>query len=98
MTGKVLKVEPITQGYLTKGDFVNLYEMCGGILHASNPFKPPQDLERYEQEASTWLQKIMLLLGHHQAQLFDKNYQLWVIMQTQGSNRVSAFTMQRVTQ
>jgi len=98
ITGKVLKVEPIIQGYLTKDDFAKLYEMCGGILHASNPFKPTQDLERYEKEASTWLQKIMLLLGHHHAQLFDKNYQLWVIMQTQGTNKVSAFTMQRMTQ
>lgn len=97
-TGKVLKVEPITEGHLTKDDFANLYEMCGGILHASNPFKPPQDLARYQGEADLWLRKIMTLLGHHQAQLLDKDYQLWVIMQTQGTNQVSAFTMQKVTQ
>ena len=43
-TGKVKAVDTPKKPFLTKSDFVTLYEMCGGILHAENPYGQPRDI------------------------------------------------------
>jgi hypothetical protein len=49
--------------YLTKDRFVTLYDKCGGILHARNPFAPEQDHPMLEQAAPKWYLWIVNLLN-----------------------------------
>jgi hypothetical protein len=49
--------------YLTKDRFVTLYDKCGGILHARNPFAPKQDHPMLEQAAPKWYLWIVNLLN-----------------------------------
>jgi len=51
--------------FLTKDRFISLYDKCGSVLHASNPFAPEQDLESLEVAAPKWYLQIMNLLNAH---------------------------------
>jgi hypothetical protein len=82
--------------YLKRHDFVHLYELCGGILHAENPYGKPQDIGSYEAEMRTWFEKTVALLNHHQIQLLDSDLQLWVIMHAEQDGRVHGFIMQKI--
>lgn len=44
----VIAVDSIKEGFLTQNDFVELYESCGKILHADNPYGEVTDLSAYE--------------------------------------------------
>ena len=95
-TGKVVSVESIRSGYLTKKVFMRLYDKCGGILHADNPFGPKRDAESFLKSVPTWMGKIRRLLNHHQIQLIDDDQQLWVLMQTESDGKVHVFEFERV--
>jgi hypothetical protein len=97
-SGKVVAVDSIKEGYLTKDDFIELYESCGKILHADNPYGDITDLEKYEHDAPVWFDKIRTLLNHHQIQLVDSDVQIWCMMQAENDGGVHAFVMQRMEQ
>lgn len=64
--------------YLTKDRFVTLYDKCGGILHARNPFAPEQDHPMFEQAAPKWYLWIVNLLNAHTIRLVgDTN--IWLM-------------------
>jgi hypothetical protein len=94
-TGKVKAVDTLKDPFLTKADFVTLYEMCGGILHAENPYGQPRDVAKYENEMRVWLDKTVKLLNHHQIQLLDSDVMLWVIMHAENDGRVHGFIMEK---
>ncbi|SEL80982.1 hypothetical protein [Paenibacillus sp. OK003] len=80
-------VDPILDGYLTKVDLVRLNDQCGEILHATNPYSREKNYRAYYDEVRSWVHKIVNLLTHHQVQLIDSDYQLWVGMQEEMSGR-----------
>ncbi len=43
--------DPKTSGFLTKEDFLKLYEKCGKIMHAGNPYGTQIDYSYYETSA-----------------------------------------------
>jgi hypothetical protein len=55
--------------YLTKDRFVTLYDTCGGILHARNPFAREQDYPKLEKAAPNWYLWIRNLLNAHTIRL-----------------------------
>jgi hypothetical protein len=79
-TNKVIEVVPITDGYLTREEFPEVYDACSKALHAANPYGDEIEYASLERSIPIWLSKITKLLNHHQIQLLDKNQQLWVIM------------------
>jgi hypothetical protein len=95
-TGKNKSLDTPKDPYLTKPDFVTLYEMCGGILHAENPYGKPRNIAAYEQQMRAWLDKTIVLLNHHQIQLLDSDLMLWVIMHAESDGHVHGFIMQKV--
>jgi len=95
-TEKVKSVDSLKKPFLTKADFVTLYEMCGAILHAENPYGQSRDVAGYDQQVSTWLDKTVALLNHHQIQLLDSDLMWWVIMHAEDDGRVHGFTMQKI--
>jgi len=95
-TGKVIEVKNLENGYLTKEEFVEVYNKCSEVIHSSNPYGTQIDYSEYEKIIPEWKQKIITLLNHHQIQLFDSSLQLWILIQSKDDGRVHAFTFQKV--
>ena len=98
-TGRPLKVEPITDGFLTKADLSRLYGECGNVLHRGNlrqvlkGDKSDVDLS----SVTAWADKVLTLLGHHQIQMIDKDHQFWALMKSGEDGKVHAYLMSVVT-
>jgi len=63
----------IEDGYLKRDDFTKIYEKCGKIMHADNPFGSKVDLKYYESQILTWLDLIVRLLNTHVIRLKGNN-------------------------
>ncbi len=95
-TGKVLEVKKIEGGFLTKDEFVSIYDECSELMHAENPFATQKDIEKLYSKFESWLNKIVKLLNHHQLQLIDNEMQIWVLMQAKKDGKVHASLLQRM--
>ncbi|WP_258239032.1 hypothetical protein [Arcobacter sp. F155] len=74
----------IKEGFLTKDEFIKVYDKCGKILHAENPLGNGIDYKYYEKVIPEWMGKIKRLLNSHTIKLLnDKNMYL-VHMQENG--------------
>lgn len=91
-------VESLNDGYLTKSELINLNKWCGEILHATNPFRKEKDYEKFFNEVPAWIDKIVVLLNHHQVQLIDKEYELWITMQEEQFGNVHYAVMKKIDQ
>ncbi len=94
-TGRVRATEDVKEPYLTRNDFVVLYDKCSNLLHAANPFGRAKDYEGFARSAIPWLSKIKTLLNHHQIQLADKDTQLWVLMVSKDDGKAHGAIMKR---
>lgn len=91
LDGVVNDLIDVTEGYLTKDDFIFVYAKCGKILHAENPFGNGIDYKYYEKHIPIWMHKIQRLLNSHQITLLnDKNMYL-VHMQENGKNGATVY-------
>lgn len=59
----------IKSGYLTKEEFIKMYEICGGMMHAKNPFANEKPIQEIYDSFPEWLTKIYTLLSHHHIKL-----------------------------
>lgn len=57
--------------YLTKSRFESLWDKCGKLLHARNPFAPELDHQSYADELNKRHAQIIALLNHHFILLVD---------------------------
>ncbi|NOS94616.1 MAG: hypothetical protein HOP30_22115 [Cyclobacteriaceae bacterium] len=62
---KYFHFEPIKTGYMTRTDALKIYEKCGGVLHADNPFKGERDIKEIRNKFSTWATRLITLMNHH---------------------------------
>ena len=96
LTGKVLSIEKIKSGFLTRPYFENIYDRCGGLLHARNPFSASKDFDNFMSIAPSWMEKIKILLSHRQMQLVQEDLQFWVVMQSNTDGRTQVTLFQQV--
>lgn len=68
---KYFHFDPIEAGFLTKKEAIKIYEKCGGVLHAENPFKELKDIKQLQKQFPFWIKKIITLLNHHSIILTD---------------------------
>lgn len=76
--------------FLTKKQFIKLYEWCGARLHALNPYREDRDegakyindLHDIEQAR----QRIIRLLSQHRVVLTDDRTEIWCLMESSGRN------------
>ena len=61
----------ITDGFLTKEDFVVLYDLAGEILHARNPFTSKPPTVAIGRTVKEWVSRIQTWLSLHVLQLVD---------------------------
>ena len=96
-TGKVASLEDVKSGFLTKDDYMTLYDACCSLLHADNPFSPKSKAaERFLADAPSWMEKIRRLLNHHTIQLVDEDQQLWVMMKAKSDGKARVWEFERV--
>jgi hypothetical protein len=95
--GKVKEVIPIVDGYLTKPNLLKLYRDCGELLHRGTMRtirdRTTSDFEKIQHTVS----EITTLLNHHQIELINSNYELWVVMRASKDDKVHASLMQKLT-
>lgn len=72
--------------YMRKRDFSKVYEKCGGLLHAQNPFGSRRDYAYYETNIVVWMKKIEKLLNIHVVRLIDDENFYLVQMKAQDGN------------
>lgn len=74
--------------YLTKEDFVRIYEKCGHFLHEDSPFKTETDIQHdYEsiwKEMPIWVGLIISLLNTHLIHLFNHKDLFYTSMGAEG--------------
>jgi hypothetical protein len=71
-------LDRIENGYLTKDDFVLLYDGCAEVLHCRNPYSPEDPTINIRYTVEEWLSRIKTLLSWHFVHLVD-SLELWVI-------------------
>ena len=64
-----IHLEPLLDGFLTKDDFVRLYDYCGDILHSQNPYKSACPTIHVGRSAKEWLSRIENLVALHRVRL-----------------------------
>lgn len=85
---KLSHQEPVTSGFLTEKELVNIYSRCGGLLHANNPFAGPKDIKNFIRVVPGWMDKIVKLLNHHIVHFIDEESIFICIMNSEGSGKV----------
>ena len=64
-------------GFLTKDDFVSLYDVAGDFLHVRNPFSTEDPVIKMRYNVRQWLERIQALLALHIMRLVDGK--VWVV-------------------
>jgi len=58
--------------------FIGVYEKCGGLMHAENPYASPMDYGYYKQQLVPWRKQIINLLNRpHRTLSGDSNLYLF---------------------
>ncbi|MYN04732.1 hypothetical protein GTP41_21800 [Pseudoduganella sp. DS3] len=59
-----LHFELLTSGFLTRVEFVELYDLCSSVIHSQNPFKPSATIN-FRLSVMEWVHRIRSLLRFH---------------------------------
>ena len=84
--------EDIGLDYLTRIEFENIYDKCGGLLHAENPFGSKRDYKYYLNNIPAWMKKIENLLKIHVIRLADDENHYLIHMKS-GDNKAHGYTL-----
>ena len=81
----------LVSGFLTKEDLVFLYDRCGAVMHAVNPFTSGHivDIKRPVKE---WVSRIRNLLATHRMSLVNSERMWVVVMDYPPDGKVHALT------
>lgn len=63
--GVINDIENKKDGFLSREDFVKIYDKCGKIMHSPNPFGSHYDYDFYESKIVEWESLIIGLLNCH---------------------------------
>jgi hypothetical protein len=86
----------VTEGYLTREEFVTLYQKCSEVLHARNPFRSDPRVINFGRSIREWVDRIQKLLAVHYMHLAGLE-KLWVVfMQHPEDGKVHAITSEPV--
>lgn len=70
-------LEVPTEGFLTKSEFIFLYNTCSKVIHSPNPFKN-ESVPDLQRTIDDWMHRIASLLWFHQMKLVDEDCS-WLI-------------------
>ena len=84
--------QKITDGYLTKEEFLKVYEKCGSIMHSDNPYGGRTDYRYYDKSIPKWMEKIRILLNLHTVRLINDDNMYVIHMKEARDDRVHGYT------
>lgn len=90
----VKNLQFIQHGFLTKNQFISLYNQCCGSLHTRNPYSTKSNLALVKLDAKKWISHIQKLLAFHRARMFGTSEGWLVVMQYETDGQVHAFPFQ----
>ena len=61
----IKRLTPMADGFMTKAEFAQLYDVCGEILHARNPFSEKELTTQIGYSVDEWIGRIQRLLAFH---------------------------------
>ena len=92
-----LRYEDIRDGFLTKEDFVELYDWCGKQLHSFNPFGKPGQWKDIRDRLVLAQGKLVRLLNQHRCILSESDDEIWVNMNDDGhAGRATAYILKKI--
>ena len=83
------RTQPVKSGYLTREEFLSIYALCGGLLHAQNPFSNKKQFSQTSKVIPNWLKKIKKLLNQHVVTLVGETNMIMIIMNFGYKEKVS---------
>ena len=86
----------IENGYLTKEELIEIYEKCGSMMHAQNPFAGEKPLKEIQEYFPEWLEKICILLKHHQIELVGGEVMIVALLERSDNGLPQAMLFERV--
>ena len=92
---KHFHLQPLQEGFLTKEEFAQLYDYCGDVLHARNPFGNAGPVVHVGRSAQEWLSRIENLVSLHRAQLITGGCWLGAVPDKDG--KVHTYTAEPFT-
>ena len=85
---------PVSDGFLTKSDFVHVYEKCGGMLHARNPYDSRNGYHYADKSITGWMEKIVNLLKVHTIKILGQEG-FWLIhMHEKANDKVYVYQLE----
>lgn len=94
--GGIDELVDVESGYLTREEFVKVYEKSGGMMHAQNPFSSEKPIIEIRENFSNWLTKIYILLNHHKISLVGGDKILVAIMERTDNGKPQAVLLGKV--
>lgn len=85
-----------TAGFLTRKDFIKVYEKCGKMMHASNPFGSQSDFDYYSSMIPEWEDLIIGLLSSHLIHLKGVEGFYLIHMQENGREDVHGYYFEKI--
>jgi hypothetical protein len=90
--------DPVEEGFLTKDEFVFLYDTASNGIHTWNPFKDAERVLNFQRPISEWVIRIEALLDHHIVH-FVGTRDVWLIqMDSPEDHKVHAFVAPAVAE
>lgn len=74
----VKHLSDVQNGFLTRDEFVTLYDKCSEILHSWNPFRTDPRVVSFGYSIGDWITRIQRLLVFHSMRLVDSE-DVWLI-------------------
>ena len=81
----------IDEGFLTREDFVLLYDKCSEVMHTRNPFSEAEPMIDFVYSVDEWVSRIWTLLQLHLVQLADLEDVWLVSMHEPSDGKVHAY-------
>ena len=85
-------LQDITDGFLTKEDFLKVYEKCGAMMHSDNPYGGKTDYQYYDKSLPKWMEKIRVLLNSHIIRLINGENFYLIHMKEDRDDKVHGYT------
>jgi len=88
--GVLLKHEKITSGFLSRKDFVDVYQECSEIIHTSNPYglSNTNNFPDLTKRFANWKEQIVRLLTLHELRMLNDPGRALCTMNAGGTNEV----------
>jgi len=90
--GVINDLQDITDGFLTKEEFLKVYEKCGGMMHSDNPYGGKTDCGYYDKSIPKWMEKIRVLLNSHTIRLLNDENMYVIHMKEDRDDKVHGYT------